>query len=546
MQLNDLSFDPNDPWFPVPGKPGWEWAVQVFTLTNLYGASQAASVAVTDDAVSVHADELTWGAGAFTAAGTIDANVTVDASGELVWRIRTTSEEAIKSAKLMLRGLPDAPLARGWWHATSDVDSALTPANGTPVQLDYPNGSEWLTPWVATGNDDHAITVSVRDEFVRAKRFFAHTPPWSRHTIVEVVCEADAQDYRSSYESPPIVVRETRTAEELAHAFDSHIGFVENAFGLAPWSTRSDVPEWLRSIRIVLNLHGQHWTGKIFNTYDDMADILRFAAQTIPGEEAIAFLPGWEGRYYWQYPYFSPAKALGGDAGFGRLADTARDLGIHLMPMFGAHGANAQIYPEWKDATFLNATGRYPVFVGNPDWDGDRAGEGDLVFLNTGHPGFRRFLIEQVSAMVDRYGIDIVYFDTTGVWFNDPRYNLLEGYRELKHELAQRYPGLAIAGEGWTDALLAVFPLNLSWLGISRRFRRQDLLSRYGRAFQHLCEGAPGNGSTGVYEGGFAARDRSPVSPGHIPSISFVDGTIRDQGDEVTRVLRQAHEADFK
>ena len=37
----DLSFDPRDPYFPVPGAPGVEWALQVFTTTNGYGLTSA-------------------------------------------------------------------------------------------------------------------------------------------------------------------------------------------------------------------------------------------------------------------------------------------------------------------------------------------------------------------------------------------------------------------------------------------------------------------------------------------------------------------------
>ena len=75
---------------------------------------------------------------------------------------------------------------------------------------------------------------------------------------------------------------------------------------------------------------------------------------------------------------------MGGDAGFRRLAATAKELGVRLMPMFGMHGANIQRYADWERAVFRNRTNRHVVLLNKPDWDGDRSGEDDLVFLNPG------------------------------------------------------------------------------------------------------------------------------------------------------------------
>jgi len=541
VQLHDLSFDPLDPYWEIPGG-SLRWAVQVFTLSNVYGLEADAEVQRTDDSIVVHGEGFTWGAGAFKSGGKLTAEVRREGRA-WVWRITAQHAEPIKSIKLLVRGIPSSHLQSGWWHATTDAGEAQVAGHKTAVQLDYPNAHEWQTPWVAVGTDDEALTISVRDSKVHATRFFAHTPPWADgETIAEIICEDDATQFGTNFEAPPIRVAELTTSELIFEDFSDHLSHVERVYGLRPWAVRADVPAWARKIRLVLNLHGQHWTGKIFNTFDDMAQVLRFVSEHIPGEQVIAYLPGWEGRYYWQYPWFTPAESLGGPDAFARLAATADELGITLMPMFGAHGANAQIYPQWADATFLNTTARYPVLLNKPDWDGDRAGEDDQVFLNTGNPEFRALLVDQVSAMVREYGVRVAYFDTTAAWFNDPRFNLYEGYRSLKNELAHLHPNLMIAGEGWTDALLAIFPLNLSWLGSSRTFRRPELLHRYGRAVQHLLDGAPGLGSTGVYEGGFTLPDRAPVTAGHLRSISFVDNTLQDVADDVIAICTDARE----
>lgn len=538
---NDLSFDPNDRWLPAPGSR-LRWSVQVFTLSNVYGLGSAARVASTADTTTVTATELTWGAGRFTAPGTVTASLTRTAADDLRVAVRAAHAEPVKAVKLLLRELP-AATTTGWWHAGTEAQVAHRPEPGRPVQFDYPNPHEWTTPWAA-GGAGPALTVSVRDVAVRGVRFFAHRPPWAGgDTVAEVVCDQDAREY-GDFRVPPIRLRWCPDPAAVAADFEDHLDHVARTYRLVPWATRLDVPDWARRVRLVLNLHGQHWTGAVFNTYDEMAAAVRFAVRHIDGDRVIALLPGWEGRYYFDYPHFAPAAALGGAAGFGRLADTAADTGVTLMPMFGAHGANAQVYPQWTDAALRNPTDRYPVRLNAPDWDGDRAGEADQVFLNTGHPGFRALLVDQVSALLDRYRLRAAFFDTTGNWFNDPRYNLHTGYRALAAELTRRHPGLLIAGEGWFDALLGVFPVNQSVTGIGRTVRHPQLLTRYGRAIQHMHDGAPGPGSTGVFEAGWRAAETAPPAPGHLPSIGVVADTLAEHADEFAARIASAAAGD--
>ena len=106
-----------------------------------------------------------------------------------------------------------------------------------------------------------------------------------------------------------------------------------------------------------------------------------------------------------------------------------------------------------------NDTNRYVELLNRPDWDSDRIGEGDQVFLNPGEPGFRNHLVRSILALVRDFGIDAAFLDTLGYWFNDPRFPLLNGYRQLAAELHHQAPHLVLATEGWWDALMAIFPL---------------------------------------------------------------------------------------
>ena len=105
----------------------------------------------------------------------------------------------------------------------------------------------------------------------------------------------------------------------------------------------------------------------------------------------LAFLPGWEGRYYWQYGDYRPEPRLGGVTGFRALAEGARRLGVTLMPMFGANCANTGLpgFEQWGSAVAAALGGRALVFQGNrPDWDASRAHDpGWQAWLNPGAPG---------------------------------------------------------------------------------------------------------------------------------------------------------------
>lgn len=542
MTVNDMSFDPSDPYFQVPGGDvGVRWSVQVFTTGNVYALDAGRSTVEGDvRRLVLRGDRLRWAGQQQVSPGRVEVTVTRD--GELLtWQVHAEHAEPVKSVKLLLRGLPERALAAGWWHATIPAGERHVAGYKQPVRYSYPGGLDWTTPWAAATTLTEGVCVSVRDPKVRAKRLYAHTPPWAGgDTVVEVICEDDARDVDGEFTTPQTRVRLCAGAAAAAADFADHHRWVAAAYGIGNWADRPDVPAWARETRLVVNVHGQHWTGFVFNTFDRMADTLRFVTEHIPGPQVLAYLPGWEGRYYWQYPHFQPAAALGGPEGFARLAATADELGVRLMPMFGAHGANCQVYPEWEAAAFRNPTDRYTVLVNKPDWDGDRAGEDDQVFLNTGEPRFRKHLVDQVDELVTRYRLQVAFFDTSAAWFNDPRHNLYEGYLALKAELTERHPGLLLAGEGWFDALLAVFPLNLSWLGATRRYRFPELLTDHGRAVQHILEGAPGTGSTGVFEGGFTPADRQPPTPGHLPSISFVHDTLPANADEVAALCRAA------
>jgi hypothetical protein len=292
----------------------------------------------------------------------------------------------------------------------------------------------------------------------------------------------------------------------------------------------------------VATLHGMHFSGRILLRYDEMLDVLQFIAQRLPGEQVLAYLPGWEGRYYWQYGDYRPEPRLGGEKGFDTLCEGARRLGVHLMPMFGANCANrwlpamAGLDPS---ANLKSATGNR--FHGNqPDWDLARAHDtGWQAWLNPGHPEWRERLAADIEGLAGRYGIDAFFLDTVHAWTNDPDHPVTDGLRALVHRLRSGIPDLLLAAEADYDALLSLFPLfQRPWWTSSPRWS-----SRYVRRFGHLCEGEP-RGRTGVHEFGVHTSDAWNGEPGFLPTLAFQDGTLQQTREELEQRLARLASAE--
>jgi hypothetical protein len=374
------------------------------------------------------------------------------------------------------------------------------------------------------------------DERVRCKRFAVY--PADDGLTMELIHEEAAHQMANRVVTPPWRVGRCDDPEAVA---DEHLASLERAYGLQAWETRPDVPGWAREIALVVSIHGMHWTGYVFNTYEETLQVLQWVCRRIEGRRVLAFLPGWEGRYYWQYGDYRPEPRLGGRRGFRRLAEGARRLGVALMPMFGANCANTGLpgFPRWGEPSTLKSAGGL-MFQGNkPDWDTSRAHDpGWQAWLNPGAPLWRERLLDLVSALVEEYGLPAVFFDTHHVWENDPDYPLYEGLVALRDGLKERFPDLLVAGEGWYDALGAVTPV--SQVGSPARW--EQVFSRYCRTFAHLMWGDPSRGSTGVHEAGRTGFGLVPEAKHWWPTVTIVDGTLERAADQVERVIEQAKE----
>jgi hypothetical protein len=536
--LQFYSFDAKDPVYEVGG---WRLSFQVVTLENTYGLDPEQTIAETRaGSLSLDCRRLSWAGQQQRAEGRFRATATTNERGQLELRMEAEAPHKIRCVKVLVRGLGEAEVLdpnsrRGWAPASPDGDLYSYP-NGLS------HGNKLRTPvLLARSGGGGTLAFRCEDPKVREKRFAVYRERTGEHRgtfTVELIHEESASRFDTRL-SVPLWVLGRGEDPDLFH--DEYLAFAESdrGLGLVPWDERADLPGWAKGIALSLTLHGMHWSGYAFNTYEQMLQIIRHVARRIEGDRVLAYLPGWEGRYYWQYGEYRPEPRLGGEEGFAELCRGARELGVHVMPMFGGNCANAWLpnFHEYGPGAHMKTATRNRFHGNTPDWDISRAHDpGWQAWLNPGSPSWRRELVRQVGRLADEYGFDAVFLDTLQSWTNDPDFDVYEGVRALKAEIAEGRPDLLVVAENWYDALLGVFPFfqdepfggQPPWVG------------RYARVLAHLLEAEPSRGSTGVHELGHRPYERKPPEEAGIPTIAFVDGTFERSRDELDEVIEQA------
>jgi hypothetical protein len=528
--VHQFSFDFHNPSLSLHG---WQVSLQVITFENTYApAADRTRVRHRDGSTEVLCEGLVTAAGDAPAAGRAWMKAHRHEDGiDLV--AGAEHRHKIRCLKIVISGLPPGNLVGRHWETAAPV-----PPGGTVYRYPFDSRSALSlhTPLVFLSDPAGGfIYFRSLDPAVRAKRF-AFVPQGDT-LAAELIFEEIGPRMSSKTVTPAWRIGRCSDPEAVV---EEHLSALERDLGLEPWEKRSDVPEWAREIALVVSIHGMHWTGYTFNTYADTLRVLDWICERIEGRRVLAFLPGWEGRYYWQYGKYRPDPGLGGATGFRKLSDGARRLGVALMPMFGANCVNTRTrgYSRWGQPSVLRSASGMEFQGNRPDWDMSRAHDpGWQVWLNPGAPLWRQRLSSEISGLIDRYELPAVFLDTHHIWDNDPRYPLYEGLRSLRDGLKRDREQLLIAGEGWYDALGAITPV--SQVGAPAQW--DQAFSRYCRTFAHLMWGDPSRGSSGVHEAGYTGSGLVPDARHWWPTVTIVDGTIEAAPQQVEKVIEQAH-----
>jgi len=523
------SFDFGDPVFEIRGL---KLSVQVITTINTYGlASEACHVEEEGkDRWRLVCDRLMWAGGQERAGGHVELEV-IQEGDRLTLAGRAEADEPVRCFKIILRDVPLCTVL----DSIGDVSFWGMGGGEREVPQDgllskYP----WVTApvWALQLDGKPWRSFRCQDREVRPKRFCAY--PQGDGLTVELIFEEDARKWDEDLKVPDWIIEPT----DIETAVRAHAAFLESECGLERWSERGDLPDWARDISLVLSIHCMHWCGYIFNTYERALEIVNWVCDRIEGRRVLVFLPGWEGRYYWQYGDYRPALRLGGPEGFARLCEGVRARGAHLMPMFGGNCANAWFdnFKEFGPQSPILSGTRLVLQGNRPDWDISRARDtGWQAWLNPGAPAWQDELVRQVSGLIDQFGFDAVFFDTIHVWDNDPDHSIFEGMQQLVSRLHSAYPNLLITAESWWDRMLGVFPV---FHGLPAG--PGAWMADYARRFAHLSQAEPSRGSTGVHEWGHYPYQEQKLALEYWPTITFVEDTLERAQSKVEEVIELA------
>ena len=526
-----FSFD-----FPEPSVEfdGFRFGFIVFTDENAYALDPARMTAsVAADAMTITASGFTWAGGQEKIGGSLSARFR-KVGGNIEWDATVEMPQPIKTVSTIIRGIPRGQVGFGGpGGGTPDDDEILVgyPFSGGDLFGGNTAGGMGTPLAIVTAADGSCVSIGTLDAMVCTKRFFFQ--PGEQGYRVEAIAEAPAWNQETRWQVPAWRIMRTASADLAVRAHYDHL---DRTYRLKQWDERADVPAWMRRVALVTTLHGQHFTGFIFNDYARQLEILRWIATRIPADRVLVFLAAWDGRYYWDYPNYQVSDRMGGEAGFRRLVDEGHRLGFRMMPMFGTNSANRRqpMFRTVADAVVHKVDGDV-VDLNWVDWDNDRHQEGWAAYMNLGVDSWRSWLGGRIDDMITRYGVDAYFLDIVGGHINSRNGDMHAGTRRLVMDLRAKHPGVPCVGEMAYDALVEFIPM--FHVGLGR-------LGQYAQHFQHLSSPAPGRGSSGVHESGFGRFDPETLSlsPGAIPTLQVVDDTFTAHRDVMAAIIAKARE----
>lgn len=535
-KMQDLSFYPINQQFSV-GK--YTFLLTVYTFDNVYTLDpQYTEIEKKDNKIFAQCKQLLWAGGQEHAKG--EVYIWAETDGE---KLKVKANARMEEAKRCIRCVKIALLGLEKGRLINLVDSRPQEIPQEGLCRRYPEAwREVGTPLVIMEQEEKYWYFRSLDTKVRQKRF-AFLPDDENKVTVELIFEELATEFQNFIEVPEWEIGCAASLEEI---YEPHLRHIEKIYQIQKWEERADVPPWFREISLIASVHGQHWSGYIFNDYGDMLRQLQCLCEKVEGRKILAYLPGWEGRYYWQYGDYRPDPRMGGEAGLKRLCDGAKKLGVHLMFMFGINGAgtNMEGYQTWGLPSLeTRPSGHHEC--GSVDWDGSRHYDHKCNgMLNPGAPQWKNRLCAQIKEIVDKYECEGVFLDISAGWVNDPNFAYYDGVKELVGRIRREHPELLVAGEAWYDGLTSVFPLvqcghtegKLHWYDE----RYPSMIDSYIRTFGHLCLGDPKDYSTGVHELGRNKEWKTPLRKGIIPTITITKGTLEGDSERVDEIIEMS------
>lgn len=529
-----IGFDFKDTWLDLDKL---SFSIRFFTERNVYTPHPYhTKIQSTENGINLLSTRLAWAGCQQLSEGSIELSVIREKRRYIVKGKAFHPKEICKSILIQVAGIDVRTIqfdeeSKERINERGEIRAKRYPASSRDLRVKMPlifAGNDRGEEWYALSKDDK----------LRAKRFACHYDPFVGLQILDLAHEEDKRYRGHHIELPEWHIGLVNNKEDIVL---ERCRDLEQNFGLVPYDQRKDTPKWLDDIRLIVNLHGEHWTGHIFNTFADMERALEWVTERIEGHQVLAFLPAWDGRYYYEYPKYEPSPKLGGTNGFKKFVVKAHQLGVKVVPMLGANNANIETMKQMglEDAILRGDWGE-EFRCDWVDWDYDLAEEKNTMLANLGHPGFQRHMIERSSYLVDEFGVDGIFLDITFWWENDPRYSPYEGTVSWAKEMRRRYPELLLFGENSYDALWGIFSLFAesysppSYGGV---------LYRYARQGYYLACPEVGSGSAGIHEQAWNSPEGKTAFPQYvIPTMTILADTLTKYKKESEMLITQARE----
>ena len=201
-----------------------------------------------------------------------------------------------------------------------------------------------------------------------------------------------------------------------------------------PWRL-DEMPTWVGEIGLVVTYTDPHL---------DVGILDKLAEQVDPAK-TLLYLNQWR-----TYPFDVNFPDYTAKPEFGRFIEAAYQHGFRVMAHVNLIGVNADHprYPEFQKFQYRN------LWNGNPmGWFWDRTGAPNrIAAINPASAEFRKYLVQQLKEVWQKYGVDAFFLDVSARVENDAN-GLIEGLNAgqgnvlLHKELAAAMPGVVFGGE---------------------------------------------------------------------------------------------------
>ena len=517
-QFGTIGYDFKDPYIDFQGL---KFAIRLSTDNNIYcpNPGQMNVKKLSENEVVLHSNSLSSAGGQLISGGSIELKLSLTADNRISISAKGSHPSEIsKTILVIIKGIKvesmvsEQPQAKGV--------QVFKDKKG--IRVSYPSRAATM-PLVFFTTSNREWHVISKDRKIRKKGFACLYDHLTNEPVILLSHDADMRKISTDIKAPQWVLGNDRPRIEVVK---ERCVDLEEYFSLTPFNKKHKVhKDWIDNLKVVTFLHGTHWTGYIYNTYDQMGDQLEWISQMLDGKQILVFLPAWDGRYYVNYPEHEPESRMGGSDGLKRLVKKAHRLGMKIVLMLG--GPNLSTFEFLKKNDMMGAGLKTPSgheeLQNWLDWNTDLKIETMGLIMNFGHPKYLDYMIYKTSELFDIYGIDGVFLDGTLRWQNSPDYSPYEGLVKYTKEIRKKYPQKLIMGEDGYDAVYGLFDLfhtSGGPLGL------ENYLLRYTRQFYYLAYPSE-NGSAGIHEIGWSndSHTINNADPKYtIPSISLFYG----------------------